>query len=196
MSHKKRILSIAITSANTIALGASVVKSAYELRANNTKAGDLYKLVQAADESGVGTQDALANLQNHVATHMNASPLPQLGENAPVQLSKSYERAKAVESIRVTTERQKVTNDGIAICEAQYGTSNLVTRSNCIAQYGASHPVQPEKQILADLYRYDFVSPFWTPDKAGWLVLVSVVLAITLVTRLLIKLVVSFIIRR
>jgi hypothetical protein len=126
---------------------------------------------------------------------MNASPLPQLGDNAPVQLSRSYERAKAAETARVTAEREKVTQDGIAFCEGQFAASRLTVRSQCIADYGAANPVQPERTIVVDLYRYDFVSPIWTPDRAGWLVLVSIVLVTILVLRLASKLIVSIFIR-
>ena len=195
-NKKKKLVSIVTVTLNTVALGTASVTTAYALRDNNRRSGELYGLVQTADESGVGITDALANLQTHVATHMNASPLPQLGENAPVQLAKSYERAKSVESARVTAERVQVTNEGIATCEAQFGRANLITRSNCIAEYGAAHPVQPEKVIIADLYRYDFVSPMWTPDKAGWLVVVSVGLALALAVRIIAKIIATLIFKR
>ncbi len=195
-SKKKKILSAATSTLNVVALGATSVMAAYALRNNNKRSGELYGLVLAADESGVGVNEALINLQTHVATHMNASPLPQLGENAPVQLAKSYERAKSAESTRVTSERVQVTNEGIATCEAQFGRANLVTRSKCIADYGAAHPVQPEKVILADLYRYDFVSPMWTPDKAGWLVVVTVALTLALAIRIIAKITATLIFRR
>ena len=101
MSHKKKkLFSIATASVNIAALGTTTVMAVYALRDNNTQSGVLYGLVQTADEQGVGVNEALATLQQHVATHMNASPLPQLGENAPVQLSRSYERAKTAESTR------------------------------------------------------------------------------------------------
>ena len=195
-NKKKKLISIATATLNVGALGVTGVLAAYALRDNNRRSGELYGLVQAADESGIGVTEALVNLQTHVATHMNASPLPQLGENAPVQLAKSYERAKNAESTRVTTQREQVTNEGIATCEAQFGRANLVTRSNCIAEYGAAHPVQPEKVILADLYRYDFASPMWTPDKAGWLVIVFVVLALMLAVRIVAKIVATLIFKR
>lgn len=196
MSIKRRkIFSIIITILNVAALGACAVGAAYELRANNVRSGELYQLVQAADESGVGVENALQNLQVHVTTHMNASPLPQLGDNAPVQLSNSYQRAKTAETERVSAERERVTQDGIIACETQFGSSNLTTRSQCIANYGAAHPVSPEKEIIVDLYRYDFASPTWSPDNAGWLVIASLVLAAILVLRIVTKIVAIFILR-
>lgn len=194
-TKKRKIISASITSINVLALGAVATLATIELRKNNTQSGELYQRVQSADEANVGIAEALSALQVHVATHMNASPLPQLGDNAPVQLSKSYERAKASEVARVTAERLQVTNEGIAVCEAQYGTSQLTIRSQCIANYGASHPVQTEKEIIADLYRYDFVSPVWTPDKAGWLVLVAIILTATLVLRVVSKILATFLIK-
>lgn len=192
---KRSGLSIAVTGLHAGGLAISVYYAVIELRNNNVRSGELYKLVQAADESGVGVQEALKNLQEHVAGHMNASPLPQLGENAPVQLSKSYERAKLVESVRVSSERERVTREGIGFCESRFGNANLVTRSNCIAEYGAGHPVQPEREIVADLYKYDFVSPSWTFDKAGVMVLISVLLAVSLFIRVGSKLLTSFILK-
>jgi hypothetical protein len=194
-TKKRKIISAAITSINVVALGGAATLAALELRTNNTTSGELYQRVQSADEANAGIAEALSALQLHVATHMNASPLPQLGDNAPVQLSRSYERAKAAEVARVTAERERVTKEGIAVCEAQFGTSQLTVRSQCIADYGAAHPVQPEREIIADLYRYDFVSPIWTPDKAGWLVLVAIVLAASLVLRIVSKVLATFLIK-
>ena len=194
-TKKRKIISAAITSLNVLALGTSTAYAALELRENNLRSVELYELVQSADESGIGVAQAIQNLQVHVTSHMNASPLPQLGDNAPIQLSNSYQRAKAAETARVTSEREKVTQEGIVACEAQFAASRLTVRSQCIADYGAAHPVQPEKEIVADLYRYDFASPLWTPDKAGWLVLVSIILAAIFLLRFFSKILAVFLIK-
>lgn len=137
------------------------------LRTNNQRMIALYKQVELADLNGQGVHEALEALQNHVATHMNSTP-PKLGDNPSVQLKASYERAKKIETNRVSAEREKVAVDATAYCEATIRNTLLSNRASCVAEYIAARPVV-EKPILADLYRYDFVSPRWTPDTAGWL---------------------------
>lgn len=192
----RRVRRIGVFTLNAAALVYTTASAVFALRENNAKSGELYQSLQAADTAGVGVEEALIALQTHVNTHMNASPLPQLGDNAPVQLSQSYQRAKIAEQARATSERERVNAEAIAYCEAQFGRSNLVTRTQCVADYSTAHPVQSEREPVADLYRYDFISPMWTPDRAGWLIVVSVILATTLVLQVATRLVARIFIKQ
>jgi hypothetical protein len=167
------------------------VSAVYALRDNNIRSGELYLALQKADESGVGVTEALQSLQLHVTSHMNASPLPQLGDNAPVQLNKSFERAKQAESARATADRERVNAEAIASCEAQFGRSSLVVRTQCVANYTSPNPAVAERTIVPELYKYDFVSPSWTPDRAGWLIVVTAVLVSILLLQIVSRFVVN-----
>jgi hypothetical protein len=172
-----------------IITGIFAYSTARQLRSNNERAGELYIAVQKADQEGVGVSTALQELQVYVTGHMNASPLPQLGDNAPVQLQKSFERAKATESARATADRERVTAEAIAACESQFRSASLVARTECVANYQPATPALAERETVADIYRYDFVSPVWTPDVSGWLVVATIISTVALTAHILLRLV-------
>jgi len=161
------------------------------LRNNNLQMLELYKKVENADTSGTATYDHLRELQVYVASHMNATP-PKLGTNPGIQLKGTYERAKKAESDRVTSERERVYNEAISYCEVALPKSLLSERAQCIIDRNASQAIV-ERQIVADLYRYDFVSPKWSADVAGWSVIASVVLIGTFVLQVIGRIVAKFI---
>lgn len=172
---------------NFILAAAGVGASILALRDNNLKMIALYEKVKEADTSGVGTYDRLKDLQVFVAQHMNATP-PKLGSNPGIQLVETYKRAKAAETARVTAERERIYNEAISYCEAALPQSLLSQRAQCIIDRNASQTVT-ERQIVPDLYRYDFVSPRWSPDLAGWSIVVSVVLVAVFVLQILARIV-------
>lgn len=174
-NHPKHVWSNTSIAINIVCLVAGVASSLYYLRSNNLAMIDLYKKVEAADVSGVDTYGQLKNLQSYVAGHMNATP-PKLGSNPGIQLKNTYERAKKAETDRIANERTRIYNEAISYCEALLPQSLLSQRAQCIIDRNASQTVT-EKQVVADLYRYDFVSPRWSADSAGWSVLASALLA-------------------
>jgi hypothetical protein len=152
---------------------ASIAITLYALRANNVKMLELRDAVIAADESGIAVYERLGELQQHVAAHMNATP-PRLGSEPSIQLKNSYDRARAMESARVSAERTNIANEATQYCESSLQSARLSARASCVADYIAARPVQ-ERPVVADLYRYDFVSPRWTPDLAGIMLVVAIV---------------------
>jgi hypothetical protein len=185
--NSKKVWSRLGIGANFILAVSGVGVSILALRDNNLKMIDLYKKVEAADVSGVGTYDHLKDLQVFVANHMNATP-PKLGSNPGIQLVKTYERAKQVESSRVTAERARVYNEAIDFCEVALPKSLLSQRAQCIIDRNGSQIVT-EHQIVSDLYRYDFISPTWSPDLAGWSVLISAALIVILLLQIVARLI-------
>jgi hypothetical protein len=152
----------------------------FALRKNNLRMLELRDKVISADASGVDIDKSVASLQKFVSEHMNSTP-PKLGSQPALQLKTSYDRAVSAEKTRVTTERDKVNVEAITTCEAALPTSLLSDRANCIIAYNTARPVT-ERVVVADLYRYDFVSPKWTPDLAGWSIVVAgVLLVVTII---------------
>lgn len=153
------------------------VVSIFALRANNQKMIELREAVYVADEQNGDVEGALRALRQHVHTHMNTSLTA--GDNSirpPVQLKYTYERLAEAE------QAKRVNNDGL-ITEAQnhceqtqpqsfYGRGRL----DCIRQYLDQHgvSVSDEINIPEDLYKFDFVSPKWSPDLAGWSLVLTV----------------------
>ena len=187
MQKKKRSYSrIGFVIAAT-GLAGTTVSSLKELRENNLEMLRLRDAVISADESGIEITERLAELQLHVTTHMNATP-PKLGSEPAIQLKNSYDRAKLVEQTRVSAERTAIANDATIYCEENFRTALLSVRADCVARYVADRPVE-ERTIVADLYRYDFVSPRWSPDAAGWSIVIAIFFALTLAVLLASKII-------
>ena len=183
MKKAKKVWSRAGLIGNFVCASATVGVSVVTLRNNNLKMLDLYKKVEDADVSGVGTYKHLKELQVYVANHMNATP-PKLGTNPGIQLKNTYERAKQAETGRVTAERDRIYNEAISYCEAALPRSLLSDRAQCIIARNGTQTVT-ERQVVPDLYRYDFVSPRWSSDVAGWSVIVSIVLIATFLLQII-----------
>lgn len=148
------------------------VTAIFALRANNQRMLELREAVFAADEQDGDVETALRNLREHVYAHMNTDLAA--GENAirpPIQLKYRYERLAAAEQ-----EKLKVGSNGDIYAQAQtyceqkfpsgFSGSN---RLPCIREYLDTHGAAPveDVSIPEDLYKFDFVSPRWSPDLAG-----------------------------
>lgn len=164
---------------------ASLTVSIMALRANNQHMIQLRSAVYEADKSGVGIEPALDNLRSYVYSHMNTSLAS--GGNAikpPIQLQYTYERLKAAEEAKVQTANSKIYTEAQEYCQAQIpaGTSGR-GRVPCVQDYVTSHGVKV-KEVPAGLYQFDFLSPTWSPDLAGWSLITSLLLLIWFVANL------------
>ncbi len=158
----------------------------YGLRTNNQKMITLRDAVFAADEQDGDIEAALKTLREHVYTHMNTDLVS--GEHAikpPIQLKYRYERLVAAEKARVEEARSQVYTDAQNHCEARFPTGfSGRGRIPCIQEYVEEHQVT-EQAINQDLYMYDFISPRWSPDLAGWSIILAGFFAIAFVVRLI-----------
>lgn len=155
------------------------------LRQNNTTMIRLKDAVIAADEKGEGIEEALEALRQHVYSHMNADLTS--GDNAihpPVQLTKTYERLVGAEQERVAAINKKVMDEAVAVCEQRFPAGQLRDgRVQCVQDYMTAHGTDEDASVPKELYQFDFVSPVWSPDLAGWSLLLSAVLFMLLATR-------------
>ena len=151
----------------------------FSLRANNLKALELRDNVIAVDKANGDIENALRELRTFIYGHMNTSL--SSGQNAikpPIQLKYRYERLLQAEQERVSKDNSQIYTDAQVECERQFpvGLSGS-GRIPCIKNYIDSKGVA-QKSIPEALYKFDFVSPGWSPDLAGWsLVIASVSLA-------------------
>lgn len=148
---------------------ASLSVSVYSLRSNNSEMIKLRNAVYEADKASSGISGALNNLRNYVYAHMNTNL--SSGGNAikpPIQLKYTYERLQAAEQQRIDTANSNVYTAAQSYCQALNPDSfSGRTRVPCVQDYVSTHGVQAGK-IPAELYQFDFISPTWSPDLAGW----------------------------
>jgi len=146
--------------------------TAYLLRQNNLRMVELTKAVVAIDEESSGDieqiEPSLEELRDFVGSHMNTTML------APVQLQYRY-NAVVDELVNVqektdTEYRRKVYKKAQIKCQAVLQS----IRVPCIQDYVASQPgVDPINVPPVELFSYEFGSPDWSPDLAGFSVLAS-----------------------
>ena len=167
-----------------IGLIISSIVSVVSLRNNNLQMIKLREDVIKADESGVGVNDALNNLRQYVYSHMNTDLTT--GNNAikpPIQLKNTYEKLVVAEKNRVADANKKVSNDATAICEQQFPAGQLGERVQCVQNYITQNSLK-ENVVPKELYQFDFVSPVWSRDLAGWSLVLSVGLILSLAFRI------------
>jgi hypothetical protein len=139
------------------------------LRSNSLTMAQLRNDVYVADKHDQGIERALQNLQIYVTTHMNTNLAS--GPNAaypPIQLTYTYDRAVVTAGEKATAANTKIYTDAQHYCEKVDSTDFYGTnRVPCVQQYVRSHGVDLPA-IPDSLYKFDFVSPWWSPDFAGW----------------------------
>ena len=158
----------------------------FALRSNNKQMVVLRTAVFNADKNNGDTETALKTLRQFVFTHMNTNLAS--GANAvkpPIQLKYRYERLVASEKATYDAANAKVVADAEATCVAQFPNVTFSQdRLNCARAYAAAHPVTL-KSVPDDLYKYDFVSPVWSPDQAGWSLLAAGLFLLLFIVRFL-----------
>lgn len=146
-----------------------VVCSIVGLRQNNLKMVQLRNAVAEADEQNTDVESALKNLREHVYAHMNTDLTSgNLAIYPPVQLKYRYERLVAAERERTANTNAQIYNQAQIECEKLFpaGLSGS-SRIPCIQEYVAKNGTK-EQSIPDALYKFDFISPKWSWDFAGW----------------------------
>jgi hypothetical protein len=168
-----------------VIFGAASVSS---LRANNERMIVLRNAVYAADKNNSNVTQALQNLQAYVTTHMNTNLSTGNGSvYPPLQLKYTYDRLLANESANAAAANSQLYTDAQNYCQAQIPTGfSGRYRVPCIEQYVEGHdtslPAIPDA-----LYKFDFVSPTWSADHAGWSLVATILSVIAFVVSLIVK---------
>ncbi len=170
----------------TMLLGAVCVVA---LRSNNEHMQSLRTALYQADKNNGNVQLALNNLQAYVIAHMNTDLSTGTGSvYPPIQLQYTYERLLQAEEQQVAASNSGLYTAAQAYCQkldpVDFSGHNRVP---CIEQYVTSHGAKMSPVPTA-LYEFDFISPSWSPDLAGWSLLLTllgfVVTAFLFVVRL------------
>lgn len=161
--------------------------SATFLRLNNIGMIQRRDAVLTADKAGntADMTNRLYDLQRYTASHMNA-------DSGIFYLEQQYRRdvQKVVDAAKnVGNPNGNVNVQADAICKPKY-TVWSPAYVQCFADELAKFPPSPDpvqNVVLpsTDLYRQNFASPLWSPDFAGWSVLVCIVIIIVIAVRLI-----------
>lgn len=151
--------------------------SLYGLRHNNQEMVKLRTQVYAADQTGGDVNGALNKLREYVYGHMNTNL--SSGGNAikpPIQLKYTYERLLETQQQIATSSNSRIYTEAQNYCQGLVpaGVSGR-GRVPCVQDYVTSHGVKTTP-IQTGLYQFDFVSPTWSPDLAGWSLVASTIL--------------------
>jgi hypothetical protein len=156
------------------------------LRLNNIGMVQRRDAVLAADKVGDGAaiESRLYDLQRYVAAHMNT-------ETGPFYLEQQYRRdaQKAVDAAsNDDNPNGNINAKAEAVCRPQY-TVWSPAYVQCFTDELAKFPPSPDPAQNVNLpstslYRHEFADPLWSPDFAGWSVVVGVVILLMIVTRL------------
>jgi len=168
----------------------SAVICIFALRANNQHMLKLRDAVYAADRQNSDVQGALKSLQSYVTSHMNTDLSTGTSVYPPIQLKYTYDRLVQAQqaALNAGTGNTQLYTDAQTYCQAQdpvdFSGHNRVP---CIEQYVQTHggTALPTAPAIPDaLYKFSFVSPYWSPDLAGWsLVLAALGVALFITTQ-------------
>jgi hypothetical protein len=160
----------------------------FALRQNNLTAIHLRDEVLKVDQQNGDTEAALRKLREYVYGHMNTD----LGSNSnvypPIQLKYRYERLLAAQQDASKATNAQIYTDAQKHCEALLPTGVSLNRVTCIQQYLDAHPLAAQAPIQDSLYKFDFASPRWSPDLAGWSLVLTIVFGLLFLFRLMLGL--------
>lgn len=156
------------------------------LRLNNIGMIERRTAVISADKAGDSevVRARLFDLQRYASSHMNA-------DSGVVYLAEQYERdtKKAIAAASASENGDNINAKADATCKAQHaGYSQAYVQ--CFAAELAKYPSgmnAPDKASLpnSELYRHSFTSPIWSPDFAGFSVIICVLITLVILARLL-----------
>ena len=148
------------------------------LRHNNEQMVRLREAVYTADKNNDDVEGTLRTLRKYVYGHMNTSL--SSGPNAvhpPIQLKYTYERFEQAQESQLGQCDSALYQAAQSYCDSQSDEGSQVIA--CIQQYAAAHGAQLAP-VPAGLYEFDFVSARWSPDLAGWSLVLAVLSALGL----------------
>ncbi|MDO4780995.1 MAG: hypothetical protein Q4A34_01185 [Candidatus Saccharibacteria bacterium] len=178
--------------------------SATFLRLNNVGMVERRQAVYSADEEGSSTlQSRLYDLQRYVASHMNADP-------GKIALDKSYQRdnqkqKEAYASRVATTPHADAYAKAEAVCgpkaRAQGWRWPDMRYTQCLKEElekipGGEAVTKEFQPIPPEPYYHTFVSPAWSPDFAGWSLVITGVIGLSIAWRSVVIVILRMILRR
>ena len=158
------------------------------LRLNNIGMVERRTAVVAADEAGNSevTINRLYDLQRFVSAHMNTD----MGKGLYLETSyKRDDQAALDKASQDSNPNGNIYKKAQEVCAPQfsrYSYAYLQCTTGELAKYpAASDPTSSVKRPHPDNYLHVFVSPLWSPDFAGWSVVICLVISFMIIVRLM-----------
>lgn len=157
------------------------------LRLNNIGMVQRKDAVLAADETGNKEQikSRLFDLQRYVSSHMNT-------DMGTIYLEFQYNRDSKSAIDNATSPNNpngniyKKAQDVCAPRFSGYSQAYLQCTLDYLERYGPSDAAPPTVDLpKADAYSHSFASPVWSPDFAGWSVLICGLILLIIFARLI-----------
>lgn len=155
----------------------SGITAVVALRNNNQTMIILRNNLYVADQKNGDIEGAMTKLRTYVYSHMNTDLAS--GGNAikpPLQLKYTYERLQS--QAQASANNSQLYTEAENVCQAQIPASVSVSgkgRISCVQDYILSHGGKQAPPIPVALYQFDFVSPTWSPDTAGWSLVITAI---------------------
>ena len=153
-----------------------LVLSATFLRLNNVGMTERRRAVLSADKAGNMEQirQRIADLQQYSSAHMNA-------DTGPIYLQEQYNRdvKAALNASMSTTNRagQTANAKADAVCKPRFRSWSIEYVRCVYEELGklssTNTGLQTAKMPDTSLYHYNFSAPLWSPDFAGWTILLT-----------------------
>lgn len=144
--------------------------------------------VTAADIAGDNeiTQARLYDLQRYVSAHMNAD----MGKG--IYLEAGYKRDVQIayeEASSDSNPNGNIYKKAQEVCMPQFSYwsyAYVQCTTDELAKYPASGDlIESVKLPRADAYLHVFLSPLWSPDFAGWSLVICIVISVMIIVRLI-----------
>ena len=140
----------------------------FAMRSNYQHMVLLREQLYAADEKNGDVAKSLNDLRNYVYSHMNTNlAKDNTGVYPPIQLKYTYDRLVQAQGSDAAAQNTRIYTEAQAYCEAQNSTDfSGRNRVPCIENYVSTHTTTATA-IPDGLYKFNFISPTWSPDLAG-----------------------------
>jgi len=170
--------------------------SATFLRLNNIGMVDRREAVYTADNAGDDKiiQSRLYDLQRYVSAHMNTDM------DKGVFLIATYNREKqkliADASTGPSGNIYKKAQDVCAPRFTSWSPAYVQCTVNELAKYPAGDDLNKSVYLSPGPYLYNYASPLWSPDFAGWSLVICVVILIMIIARFIGVLILKILLRQ
>ena len=158
--------------------------SATFLRLNNIGMVERRKAVYAADIVGDNsmTQSRLYDLQRYVSAHMNT----EMDKGVLLVATYNRDKQELIAAKAASAANGNIYKKAQDVCMPQYTSwslSYVQCTVNELAKYPEGESLNDSVSLSAVTYVHVYSSPLWSPDFAGWSLVVCVVILIMIISR-------------
>lgn len=188
--------------------------TATALRLNNVGMHQRREAVIAADKSGDEQRARLATIElaNYVKRHMNSGGIVFNQATGKFKIEREvvvawrviyerdFENAKNKAATAADNPNGNIFKKAEEACRPRFSGGYSPAYLNCILEeqnkYPSAENIVKTEFPRAEKYNFRFISPLWTPDLAGWTVVVAGFLSFFIILKIISGLILSQIIKR